>query len=138
MSVAAVLLLVATSLYAGFQWTVRLLVYPQFDAVPPDAFPAYERTHQHRVSVAVGPLFAFAGVAAITAFVARPGLASGAAAACVAGVVAVTGLAAVPQHRTLSDGFVRTAFRRLLVVDTVRLALALGAVAAAVVYALDA
>ena len=30
--------LALTAAYAGFQWTVRVLVYPQFAQVPPDAF----------------------------------------------------------------------------------------------------
>ncbi|SHG85865.1 hypothetical protein SAMN05443575_2946 [Jatrophihabitans endophyticus] len=135
MPITAVLLLVATSLYAGFQWTIRVVVYPQFTAVPREAFHAYEAAHQRRVTVAVGPLFLFAGGAAVAAFVAGPGWATGVAAVCVAGIVLVTGLAAVPQHRRLGDGFVPAAHARLLAVDTARLVLALLAVAAAAVHA---
>ncbi len=42
--------LALTAAYAGFQWTVRGVVYPQFDQVPAEAFAAYERRHQQRIS----------------------------------------------------------------------------------------
>jgi hypothetical protein len=134
-SVSAALLLVSTCLYAGFQWTIRAVVYPQFAAVPEAGFAAYERRHQQRVTVAVGPLFVFAGVSAVAAFVASPGWLTAAAGACVGGGLAVTGLLAVPAHRRLSEGFEARAYRRLLRVDSARLVLALLAVAAAVAHA---
>ena len=43
--------------YAGFQLTVRLVVYPQFARVPARAFPDYERAHQRLVTPLVGVLF---------------------------------------------------------------------------------
>jgi hypothetical protein len=49
--------LALSAAYAGFQWTVRVLVYPQFAQVPPDAFAGYGRSHQRRVTRVVGPLF---------------------------------------------------------------------------------
>ena len=59
-SVPAVLMvyLAAAAGYAGFQWTVHVVVYRQFSAVPPASFGAYERSHQRRISFVVGPLFA--------------------------------------------------------------------------------
>jgi hypothetical protein len=54
----AALHLAVTAAYAGFQWTVRGVVYPQFDQVPAVAFGTYERRHQQRISRVVGPLFA--------------------------------------------------------------------------------
>ena len=135
MTATGVLLLASTCLYAGFQWTIRVLVYPQFAAVGPDEFAAYERFHQRRVSIAVGPLFAFFGGSALAALVVGPGVASGVAAGCFAAILAVTAFAAVPLHRRLTDGFDAAAHRRLLVVDSARLALAVAACVGAVVYA---
>lgn len=131
----SVLLLVTTSLYAGFQWTIRALVYPQFAAVPVDAFVAFESRHQRLVSIVVGPLFVAEGASSIAAFALRPGAASVLVGACLAGVLALTAFAAVPAHRVLSGGFDPVAYRRLLAVDSARLLLALGAVAGAAWYA---
>ena len=48
--------LALTAAYAGFQWTVRARVRPQFALVPPDAFPVHERRHQQRLTRVVWPL----------------------------------------------------------------------------------
>jgi hypothetical protein len=116
--------LALTAAYAGFQWTVRALVYPQFAQVPPDAFPAYERAHQRRVTRVVGPLFAGQGATTLWLLLARPDgvalLPVLAGAASLAVVLGVTGLLAVPLHRRLGAGFNREALRKLLRVDTVR------------------
>ena len=124
MSPVAVAHLLLVGGYAGFQWTVRALVYPQFTAVPPRSFAGYESSHSRRITRVVGPLFV--GQLATTAWllvqrpagVALPGL--GAGAVCLAVVLAVTGLAAVPQHRVLGAGFDRAAYARLLRADDVR------------------
>jgi hypothetical protein len=128
--------LVLTAAYAGFQWTVRGVVYPQFAQVPAAAFPAYERAHQRRITPVVGPLFAGQGVTTLWLLAARPEgvpllpvLVGG---ACLAVVLGLTGLLAVPLHRRLGEGFDDGAFARLLRVDTVRaLAASAGTVAAA-------
>ena len=103
MLVAVHLTLIAA--YAGFQWTVRALVYPQFALVPPAAFPAYERRHQQRVARVVGPLFAGQGVTTLWLLADRPEgtplLPVLLGAACLAGVLLTTGLGAVPLHRRL-------------------------------------
>jgi hypothetical protein len=121
--------------YAGVQWTVRSLVYPQFRLVPPAAFVEFHAAHSRRISRIVGPLFA--GQLATTAWLlldrpaAVPGGAVGIGAACLAVVLLVTALAAVPQHRRLGGGWDPTAYRRLLRADTVRLVAAAGSVLAA-------
>ena len=110
--------------YAGFQWTVRALVYPQFTAVPAGAAAAYEASHSRRVSRVVGPLFA--GQLLTTGWllldppagVRTAGVV--ASAACLTAVLAVTALLAVPQHRRLADGFDAAAYARLLRADTLR------------------
>ncbi|MPQ99221.1 DUF1772 domain-containing protein [Modestobacter sp. I12A-02628] len=121
--------LVLVSAYAGFQWTVRGLVYPQFAEVPEQAFAGYERAHQRRVSVVVGPLFAGQGITVLWLLADRPdGLSPGwvlASGALLAVVLGVTALGAVPLHRRLDAGWDRQAHRALLRVDAVRLAAAL-------------
>ena len=127
--------LALTAAYAGFQWTVRALVYPQFALVPPAAFPAYERRHQQRISRVVGPLFAGQGVTTLWLLVDRPQgtplPAVLAGAACLAIVLAATALGAVPLHRRLGEAWDDGAHRRLLRVDTVRAVAATAGTAAA-------
>jgi hypothetical protein len=128
--------LVLVCAYAGFQVTVRVVVYPQFARVPAAAFARYELAHQQRISWVVGPLFG--GLALTTAGVlwfrpdGAPLGAAVAAAAVFALVLGLTGLLAVPLHRTLSAGWDDVAFRRLLRVDTLRVAAATVNVAVAV------
>jgi hypothetical protein len=127
--------LALTAAYAGFQWTVRALVYPQFALVPPAAFPAYERRHQRRITGVVGPLFAGQGGTTLWLLAARP---EGTplppvllGAACLAGVLLATALGAVPLHRRLEQAWDDGAYRRLLRVDTVRAVAATAGTAAA-------
>lgn len=131
-----VLHLALTAAYSGFQWTVRGVVYPQFAEVPGPGFPAYERRHQQRIGRVVGPLFAGQLVTTTWLLVAPPpGVpvpAVLAGAACLGAVLVLTGLGAVPQHRRLSGGWDGEAFRRLLRVDTARVAAATVGAAAAV------
>lgn len=129
-----VLLLVATALYAGFQWTIRVVVYPQLAAVPVEAFAGFEARHQRLVTYAVGPLFVLDGAATIGAFAADPGWPAALAGGCLAVILGVTALVAVPQHHALTRGFDAGAYRRLLQADTVRLTAAAGALAAAIWY----
>jgi hypothetical protein len=127
--------LALTAAYAGFQWTVRALVYPQFALVPPTVFPAYERRHQQRVTRVVGPLFAGQGVTTLWLLADRPeGTPLGpllAGAACLAVVLAVTALGAVPLHGRLGAAWDEAAYRRLLRVDSVRAVAATAGTAAA-------
>jgi hypothetical protein len=130
MSVTALSLLIAAAGYLGFQWTIRVLVYPQFANVGRAELAAYEQAHQRLVSWAVGPLFA-ALILACAAVTVRPPPGTArwlvwSGDALTALVLVVTALLAVPLHRTLSAGFDRVAHRRLLGVDTIRL-LAAGA-----------
>ena len=110
--------------YAGFQWTVRALVYPQFAAVGPADFAAYERAHGQRISRVVGPLFAAQLGTTAWLLLDRPAGVVPAAvvvsAVCLAVVLLVTGLVAVPRHRQLGQGFDAAAYAGLLRADTVR------------------
>ncbi|WP_369137755.1 DUF1772 domain-containing protein [Modestobacter versicolor] len=133
MSAVAVAHLLLVGGYAGFQWTVRVLVYPQFTAVPAAGFAGYEQSHSRRISVVVGPLFAGQLVTTGWLLLARPAdvVPAGVlgSAACLAVVLAVTALGAVPQHRRLGGGFDPAAYTALLRADTVRLVAAAGNVA---------
>ncbi|KQS64902.1 hypothetical protein [Modestobacter sp. Leaf380] len=135
MTALAVTHLVLVAAYAGFQWTVRVLVYPQFAGVGA-GFAAYERAHQQRVTRVVGPLFAGQGVTTVWLLVLalRGAVPAGpvlAGAGCLAVVLGVTALAAVPLHRVLDSGWDAGAHRRLLRVDTVRVVAATAGVLAA-------
>ena len=126
--------LVAVSLYAGFQLTVRLLVYPQMAAVPSEAFAAYEADHQRRITPLVAVLFVAVGVTTLLLLLDGdlPRVATWAAAALFAVVLGATALGAVPQHAVLSSGFDAQAHARLLGWDAVRLVAALGQVVVSV------
>ena len=134
MSALEVAHLVLVGGYAGFQWTVHALVYPQFTAVPPAGFAGYERAHGQRISRVVGPLFAGQLVTTGWLLLDRPAgvpLAGVVASAvCLAVVLAVTGLVAVPRHRELGAGFDPAAYAGLLRADSVRVVAASANVAA--------
>lgn len=137
MSVTALVFVVASALYTGFQWTISVVVYPQFSRVGPEDFVAYERRHQHLVSIAVGPLFVLLGLSALALLVHPPHDGPrwvAVTAVLLVGVVLVTtALAAVPLHRQLSSGYDAEAHRRLRAVDSVRLAAAATSTALGVV-----
>ncbi len=128
--------LVLIAAYAGFQWTVQVLVYRQFDLVPAAHFAAYEAAHQRRVTVVVGPLFVGQAVTCVALLVAGDGALRFVSLTLVAAIVAVTGSLAVPLHRTLSGGFDPAAVRSLLRVDLARALLATASVVVAAVLAL--
>lgn len=121
----AVAYAVAAGAYAGFQLTVRLVVYPQFARVPAAVFPSYERAHQRLVTPLVGLLFGALGVTALMLVVSGTRAAGVVALALFAALLLVTGLGAVPQHQVLDAHFDAAAHRRLLGWDTVRVGLAL-------------
>jgi hypothetical protein len=124
--------------YAGFQWTVHLVVYRQLAGVPTSAFAEFERAHQRRISVLVGPLFAALVISTGWLLIARPVAVAGwsavAAAALVAVIIGLTAFGAVPLHRRLSVGWDADAYRRLLRVDLVRTLAATGVAAIGVAF----
>ena len=128
--------LVLAAAYAGFQWTVRVLVYPQFARVPADGFAAYDRSHQRLVTRVVGPLVAGQGVTTLLLLALRPAgvplLPVLAGAACLAAVLGITAFLAVPLHRRLDAGWDPAAHRRLLRVDGFRVVAATAGTACAV------
>jgi hypothetical protein len=121
--------------YAGFQWTVQVLVYPQFELVPAAAFAEYERAHQRRVSFVVGPLFAGLTVTTAGVVLLRPAgtpwWSAVLAVLLLAVILGVTAFLAVPLHGRLAAGFDAASYRRLLHVDLVRAGAATGEAALA-------
>jgi hypothetical protein len=132
--------LAATFAYAGFQWAIRVVVYPQLALVPAEAFGRYLETYQRRVTLLVGPLFGALVLTTLWVMVTDDvPLAGRVAAVLLLGVVlGVTGLAAVPLHSTLSRGWDDGAHRRLLRVDEVRVAAATASAVLAVALVLNA
>ena len=128
----------AAAAYAGFQLTIRLVVYPQLARVPADAFPAYERAHQRLVTPLVGLLFGALVVTCVALLALGPRAGGAAAAALLGLLLAVTALGAVPEHTRLSRGFDPVAHRRLLGWDGARAALAVGQLALGVALVLKA
>ncbi len=126
-----VLHLVAACVYAGFQLTVRLVVYPQMAGVPASASAGYEAGHRRRITPLVGVLFAALAASTLLLILdgGIPRAAAWGAAALYAGLLAVTAFGAVPQHEVLSRGFDPRAHARLLRWDAVRVLLALAQLA---------
>lgn len=137
MPLSSTAFVICAAAYAAFQWTVRVVVYPQFAAVPSEAFVAYERAHQRRISVVVGPLFGALVLSTGWLMIDRPAgiWLSVSAAVLLAVVLGVTGFVAVPLHRRLSAGWNPAAYRSLLRADLARTAAATGLLALAVVVA---
>ena len=133
---AALPYLVCACLYAGFQVTIRGLVYPQMTLLPAPAWVAYERAHQRRVSVVVGPLFAALVLSTgRLAFGDVPLAGELAAVGLLAVLLTVTAFGASPLHTRLSAAFDPATHRRLLHWDTARVAIAVAQVVLGVVLA---
>ena len=114
--------LAVTSAYAGFQWTVRIVVYPQFADVPEPAFIAYLAAYQRRVTYLVAPLFA-ALLVTTTLVATQSAIHIGArllAMGLFAVILATTALTALPAHHKLNQGWDVGTHRRLLRADTIR------------------
>ncbi len=126
--------LVATSAYAGFQWTVRVVAYPLLALVRAEGFARYLDAYQRRVTYLVGPLFV--ALALTSAGLARDRevvfVGRFASVVLFAVILSVTAWGAVPQHRRLNRGWSSDAHRRLLRADTLRVAAATANAALAV------
>ncbi len=114
----------ATCAYAGFQWTIAALVYPQIATTGRTAaatFSAYEEWHARRTAFLVTPLFAALVGATAWLVASRPAsVLAWAAAAMTAAVLVATAAGAVPQHERLKKGFTEDAMRSLQKADALR------------------
>ncbi|MGE3181362.1 MAG: hypothetical protein AB7N71_07010 [Phycisphaerae bacterium] len=110
--------LVSTLLLVGLIWVIQLVHYPLFARVGTDSFPAYEREHQLRITLIIGPLMPLETAAALgMLFVADAGTPRVLAIVGFALVAAnwlSTWLLQVPCHKKLSKGFDAAAHRRLV------------------------
>jgi len=116
--------LLATASMVGLIWFVQVVHYPLFAAVGTGGFAEYERLHQRRTSLVVGPLMAAEGATAVWLALAPPdglprilpllGLA-------VLGVIhASTVLLQIPQHAALASGYDPAHVNRLVRTNWVR------------------
>jgi len=119
-------LAVATSLHAGFQLTVTVVVYPALADVADDDWTARHASHSRRITWVVGPVYVGLAAACLAILVAGPrsplALVAVAASAAAAGL---TAFVAAPAHARLGGGRRPEVLTRLLRADRLRLAAAL-------------
>ena len=133
----SVALVAATSLHAGFQLTVTLLVYPALARVAPEAFVEAHGRHSRAIVPLVGLVYAVVVGTALGAVVTDPGsVLAWLTAVASAGALLVTALRAAPLHGRLGrlgrQGPEPGLLRSLLAADRLRTLLALVAAVAAV------
>jgi len=130
----SVALLVATAAHVGFQAVVTVLVYPALAQVSAADWSAAHDSHSRRITPLVVLVYGVLLVACTAAVLSAPG--SGGAWVAAIGAAAtflVTALGAAPTHGRLARGRTQALVARLLLVDRLRLAGALVALAGAVV-----
>jgi hypothetical protein len=114
----------ATLMLAGLIWYVQIAHYPLMASVGRDGFAAYERQHQRRTTLVVGPLMLVEAIGSV-AILAVPATPGGRWLA-VAGVILLaviwlsTWLLQVPCHRRLERGWEPATLRRLVATNWVR------------------
>jgi len=117
----------ATSLMAGLIWFVQIVHYPLFARVGADGFFSYEREHQARTGMVVGPLMLVeAGSSAFILFAGATPNVPGARGAAIVGfglvlaIWASTAFVQIPLHRRLEEGFDAQAIRSLVATNWLR------------------
>lgn len=132
---SATALLAASALHAGFQVVVTLVVYPALADVPASGWAAAHSAHSRRITAVVAPVYVTVAAACLWLLLSGPHTAPLlVAVACHALAALTTALVAAPAHSQLGrQGPERRLVRHLLLADRVRLAAALGALAAALV-----
>lgn len=129
---ATVALLAAAGVHAGFQLVVTVLVYPALADVPAERWATSHAAHSRRIAPLVGVVYVALVGAAGWALLADPRPWVVVAAALAAVTVALTAAVAAPLHGRLGAGHDPVHLGRLIAVDRVRTALALGCLVAAV------
>ena len=117
--------LAGTAVMVGFIWTIQLLTYPMMQAVPAEAFVAYERSHRNRVTAVLAVLapteiIAAAGVVMFVGEV--PSWLALGSAGLLCAIWLSTLLFYAPLHMRLSDGFDPVVHRRLVRTNWIRTA----------------
>ncbi len=121
----------ATAAHAAFQLTVSALVYPALAATPAEQWSGVHAAHSRRITPVVGVVYLAVVVACVGALVQALSAAVVVAVALSAVALLVTATLAAPLHGRLGSGRRTDLVRRLLVVDRVRTAAAVGALLAA-------
>ena len=102
----------------GLILTIQLVHYPLFARVPPPGWPAYEREHQRRITLLVGPLMLGELLSAVWLALrpppALPPFSLWAGLALVLLIWASTGLVQSPLHGRLSGAWDARLHARLL------------------------
>lgn len=129
---AALALLAATWLHAGFQVTVTVLVYPVFARVRREDWAAHHARHSRAITPLVVAVYGLLLVAAAAVLLRGPSSLESATLTLLAGTVLATATVAAPAHGRLGAGRDPAFLRRLVVADRIRAGLA---VTAAVVVA---
>jgi len=110
-------LVAATTLHAGFQLTVTLVVYPALAAVPTSSWPDAHRAHSRRIAPLVVLMYAAALPTAFGAALAVPSPGGVVALAGTVAAVLVTATSAAPTHGRLGRGRDQALVARLLRAD---------------------
>jgi hypothetical protein len=131
-----VLLLAAAALHAGFQLTVTLVTYPALVVVPAGHWREAHARHSRAIAPLVALVYGAALVCCLGATLSAPSWGTWVADAGTLLAFAVTATAAAPTHGRLGAGPEPVLLRRLLVVDRVRSAGAVLALAGALAAAL--
>jgi hypothetical protein len=130
---AAVALVAAAALHAGFQAVVTLLVYPVFAEVPAEHWSRFHEAHSRRIAGIVVAVYGILVASSAWVLVAGPRNAGTLAAVGFAALaMLITAAVAAPAHGRLSGTRDDRDLARLMAADRVRLAAALVAMVAAV------
>jgi hypothetical protein len=130
---AAIGLVVATAVHAGFQSVVTVLAYPAFRDVPPERWAQFHTAHSRRITGIVVVVYGLLVLASGWVLSTGPRNAGTLAAVGLAALAMLTtALVAAPTHRRMTaDRGVRD-LERLLRADRVRFVAAVLALASAV------
>jgi len=128
----------ATLYMTGLIWFVQLVHYPLMGKVGPDGYAQYQRLHERKTLLAVGPAMLVELITAVLLVIYTPNPIGPASAWIGLGLVVLiwlsTALLQVPCHKKLAAGFDADAHRRLVRTNWLRTILwsARGAIALAV------
>lgn len=116
----------ATWAMTGLIWFVQIVHYPLFSRVGEDAFAAYERWHQSRTTLVVGPLMLVELATALIILAAPPtgvpGLLAWSGAVLLIVVWVSTFAVQVPCHARLARDFAARTHRMLVATNWIRTA----------------